>query len=79
YIDSNVINQYENRAINKIFSSNDLYPEEIQINVLGTDQSNSSIIFNVLPGKKHGGAVFYQGKNRERVLTFLSEVTKAKS
>ena len=35
--------------------------------------------FNVLPGKKHGGAVFYQGKNRKRVLTFLSEVTKAKS
>ena len=35
--------------------------------------------FNVLSGKKHGGAVFYQGKNRERVLTFLSEVTKAKS
>ena len=51
YIDSDVINQYENRAINKIFSSKDLYPEEIQINVLGTDQSNSSIIFNVLPGK----------------------------
>jgi acetyl esterase/lipase len=38
-----------------------------------------SVQFNVLSGKKHGGAVFYQGKNRERVLTFLSKVIKSKS
>ncbi len=51
YIDSNGINEHENRAINKIFSSKDLYPKEIEIDVLGTEQSSSSIMFNILPGK----------------------------
>ena len=51
YIDNNVIKDYENRAIDKIFSSKNLYPKEIEIDVLGTNQSKSSITFNVLPGK----------------------------
>jgi hypothetical protein len=34
---------------------------------------------NVLPGKKHGGAVFYHGENRKRVLEFLEEVLNPKS
>ena len=51
YIDSNSINDYENRAINKIFSSKNLYPKTVEINVFGTNQSSSSIMFNILPGK----------------------------
>ena len=51
YIDTNTINEYENTAINKIFSRKNLYPKEIEIDVLGTDQSSSSIMFNILPGK----------------------------
>ena len=51
YIDTTVIKDYENRAIDRIFSDKNLYPKEIEIDVLGTDQSNSSIEFNVLPGK----------------------------
>ena len=38
-----------------------------------------SVQMNVLSGKKHGGADFYQGENRQRVLKFLDEVLKAKS
>jgi len=51
YIDNNVIKDYENKAIDKIFSNKNLYPQEIEIDVLGTDQSKSSITFNVLPAK----------------------------
>ena len=38
-----------------------------------------SVRMNVLPGKKHGGAVFYHGENRKRVLEFLEEVLNPKS
>ena len=38
-----------------------------------------SVQMNVLSGKKHGGADFYQGENRQRVLKFLDKVLKAKS
>ena len=37
-----------------------------------------SVRMNVLPGKKHGGAVFYHGENRKRVLEFLEEVLNPK-
>ena len=37
-----------------------------------------SVQMNVLPGKKHGGAVFYHGENRKRVLEFLEEVLNPK-
>ena len=51
YIDKSVTKDYENRAIDKILSGKNLYPKAIEIDVLGTDQSNSSINFNILPGK----------------------------
>ena len=38
-----------------------------------------SVRMNVLPGKKHGGAVFYHGENRKRVLEFLETVLNPKS
>ena len=38
-----------------------------------------SVQMNVLSGKKHGGADFYQGENRQRVLKFLDKVLRAKS
>ena len=38
-----------------------------------------SVRMNVLPGKKHGGAVFYHGENRKRVLEFLEEVLNPKA
>lgn len=38
-----------------------------------------SVRMNVLSGKKHGGAVFYHGENRKRVLEFLEEVLNPKS
>jgi len=38
-----------------------------------------SVQMNVLTGKKHGGNVFYQGENRQRVLKFLDKVLRAKS
>ena len=38
-----------------------------------------SVQMNVLTGKKHGGNVFYQGENRQRVLKFLDETLRAKS
>ena len=51
YIDKSVIREHENKAIDKIFATKNLYPKEIEFDVLGTDQSNSSIVFNILPGK----------------------------
>lgn len=38
-----------------------------------------SVRMNVLSGKKHGGAVFYHGENRKRVLEFLEEVLNPNS
>ena len=38
-----------------------------------------SVRMNVLSGKKHGGAVFYDGENRKRVLEFLEEVLNPNS
>lgn len=38
-----------------------------------------SVQMNVLLDKKHGGTVFYQGENRQRVLKFLDKVLRAKS
>ena len=43
YIDSSIIEECESKAINKIFTSKNLYPKEIEVNVLGTDQSKSAL------------------------------------
>ena len=51
YIDNTVIKECENRAINRIFSGKNLYPKGIELDVTDSDQSKSSVRFNVLPGK----------------------------
>ena len=51
YINSSIIKECESKAFDKIFSNKNLYPKEIEVDVFGTDQSKSSLSFNVLPGK----------------------------
>ena len=51
YIDNSIIKDYESEAINHIFSNKNLYPKNIEIPILMSNQSSSSITFNVLPGK----------------------------
>jgi hypothetical protein len=51
YIDTSVIKDYESQAIHFALSGKKAFPHKIEIDVLGSERSKSSINFNVLPGK----------------------------
>ena len=51
YIDSSIIKNYESEAIHFALSGKKIFPNDIEIDVSGNDNSKSSITFNVLPGK----------------------------